>query len=333
MSKWRNILLNVLKIIFTLGIVIYLVNAGRINPEEIKKYGEKPQTLAFNLLLVLCLPFIGAIRWQGLLKALNIKLGFIQCLQLTWVGFFFSSFLPGAVTGDILKGYYLEKKIGRDSRRETVVSLLTDRICGVFGLVLLGGSAALLSFVFDFQLNDLAAGFGLLLIIGVLAIACFLAVIFFPWQSRDPIEALLTHLPLSRIFLRVYEGFRIFKNQPRYLFMALFYSILNHAIISTAIINVVWLFNSEIAAFSQLKVLPFAMVTTVIPVAPAGIGIGHAAFQSLYSLVGFSQGADAFNLFLALQLPVYLLGAVFYLSLKKDRGINDSAVKNYSAVQ
>lgn len=326
-------LLNVLKVFLTSGIVIYLVNAGRINPEEIEKYIERPQTFAFNLLLVLCLPFLGAIRWQGLLKALNVNLSFVQCLQLTWVGFFFSSFLPGAVTGDILKGYYLEKKIGRDSRRETVVSLLTDRICGVFGLVLLGGSAALLSFFFDFHLDDLAAGFGLLLVLGVLAITCFLAVIFFPWKSRDPIESLLASLPFLRIFLRIYEGFRVFKNQPRYLFLALFYSILNHAIISTAIINVVWLFNNEISALSQLKVLPFALVTTVIPVAPAGIGIGHAAFQSLYSLVGFFQGADAFNLFLALQLPVYLLGAVFYLLLKKEKGINDSAVENHSAVQ
>ena len=134
---------------------------------------------------------------------------------------------------------------------------------------------------------------------------------------RGPIETLLARLPFSKnLFTSLRRLSNFQKTAPLFIFGLVLFG-LNHAIISTAIINVVWLFNNEISAFSQLKVLPFAMVTTVIPVAPAGIGIGHAAFQSLYSLVGFSQGADAFNLFLALQLPVYLLGAVFYLLLKE----------------
>jgi glycosyltransferase 2 family protein len=331
MKDWRNIILNIFKIIFTIGIIFYLFNTGQINPEEIGKYKGSPKIFYINLFLIFLLPFLGALRWQGLLTALSVRLNYMQSLQLTWVGFFFSSFLPGAVTGDILKGFYLEKKIGRDSRRETVVSLLTDRICGVFGLILLGGTAAVFSFFLDFKFNDLAAGFGLLLILGVAAILVFLCVIFFPWKKEDPVEKILNYFPIAKIFLRVYHGFRAFKNHPRYLFLALLYSIINHSIIAVVIINAVWLFDNNIPAFLQLKVLPFALTTTVLPVAPAGIGIGHAAFQSLYSLVGFSQGADAFNLFLALQLPISLMGSIFYLFLRKGKEFTDSSAKTHLA--
>jgi hypothetical protein len=58
--------------------------------------------------------------------------------------------------------------------------------------------------------------------------------------------------------------------------------------------------------------MPIGLITTAIPLAPGGIGIGHVAFESLYQLVGVSGGADIFNIYIIVQLSVYLLGGIPY---------------------
>ena len=64
---------------------------------------------------------------------------------------------------------------------------------------------------------------------------------------------------------------------------------------------------------TQFFIMPIGLITIALPVAPGGIGIGHAAFESLYQLVGLSGGADVFNLYIIVQLAVYMLGGIPYL--------------------
>ena len=63
---------------------------------------------------------------------------------------------------------------------------------------------------------------------------------------------------------------------------------------------------------TQFFLMPIGLITVAIPVAPGGIGIGHAAFESLYLLAGYSGGADIFNVFVIVQLSVFLLGGIPY---------------------
>jgi glycosyltransferase 2 family protein len=57
-------------------------------------------------------------------------------IQLTLIGFFFSTFLPGAAGGDLAKLYYATRE--NESRRAEVATvLLFDRIIGLLSVVLL----------------------------------------------------------------------------------------------------------------------------------------------------------------------------------------------------
>ena len=62
---------------------------------------------------------------------------------------------------------------------------------------------------------------------------------------------------------------------------------------------------------TQLFLMPIGLITTAIPLAPGGIGIGHVAFESLYQLVGVAGGADIFNMYI-IQLAVYLMGEFLF---------------------
>jgi len=76
--------------------------------------------------------------------------------------------------------------------------------------------------------------------------------------------------------------------------------------------------TGESAPYSSIAtVFPIGNLTIMIPIAPAGVGVGHAAFEGLFKLVGLSQGATVFNLFLICTMAPCLLGVFPYLALRK----------------
>ena len=70
---------------------------------------------------------------------------------------------------------------------------------------------------------------------------------------------------------------------------------------------------SDLNLATQFFIMPIGLITIALPIAPGGVGVGHVAFESLYQFVGVSGGADIFNLFVIIQLSVYLLGVIPYL--------------------
>ena len=50
-----------------------------------------------------------------------------------------------------------------------------------------------------------------------------------------------------------------------------------------------------------------------IPIAPAGIGVGHAVFDTLFGLFGINNGASLFNIYLLAIVAESLTGAIPYL--------------------
>ena len=75
---------------------------------------------------------------------------------------------------------------------------------------------------------------------------------------------------------------------------------------------------SEMQLATQFFLMPIGLITIAIPIAPGGIGIGHVAFESLYLLASHSGGADIFNLFVIVQLSVFLLGGIPYFLLSGE---------------
>ncbi len=61
---------------------------------------------------------------------------------------------------------------------------------------------------------------------------------------------------------------------------------------------------------------PLGVLVTTIPVAPAGVGTGHAAFAWLFGLAGSPRGADVYTLFVITQLLVGAVGGIIYLGFK-----------------
>ena len=68
-----------------------------------------------------------------------------------------------------------------------------------------------------------------------------------------------------------------------------------------------------------LAFIPLGHMTLALPIAPSGLGVGHAIFQKLFEFSGISNGASLFNLFFIITLLVNLAGVVPYLLSRKNK--------------
>ena len=59
--------------------------------------------------------------------------------------------------------------------------------------------------------------------------------------------------------------------------------------------------------------IPIGFITTAIPLTPAGMGIGHAIFDELFSYFGIANGASLFNIYFIIMVLINLQGFWPYL--------------------
>ena len=91
--------------------------------------------------LLLGVPFvITAIRWRNLMRPQGIDMPLGKCLQLTFVGQFYSIILPGITGGDLVKIVYAARLTG--SKTKSFITIVLDRVIGLVALMVIAGTAA-----------------------------------------------------------------------------------------------------------------------------------------------------------------------------------------------
>ncbi|MED5515924.1 MAG: lysylphosphatidylglycerol synthase transmembrane domain-containing protein [SAR324 cluster bacterium] len=310
----KKILIILLKMLFVGSILVYLIQSDRLNFEKLMLFRDAPEILAGMItVFVLVVVPMASIRWWFLLRAIGLHVELKQAFILTWIGNFFNTSLPGAVTGDVVKGYYVIKAQQKEGRTRAFMTLIIDRFIGVFGLIVM----AFLSLVLNHELilsqerlHSLAWMITALFGCTVL----FYMIVMYPFKDgHDPFIKLFHFLPGKKLSLKVYSSFKSFQHQQTTLLLTLFLSIVLHTLIALIFFYLAHLMGiKEMELATQFFLMPVGLITVAIPLAPGGIGIGHVAFESLYQLAGFSGGADIFNLFIIVQLGVFLLGGIPY---------------------
>lgn len=319
---------TILKLCLTLGIIAFLVYSGRLNFNRLLLFLESPKILLTMLavLLLFSIP-LTAFRWWLLLRALGIKLPLKQAFLLTWIGNFFNTTLPGAVTGDLVKLYYLVKIEGSEGKTKAMMTWIIDRATGLFGLIVMAFFSLILNWQLIFSQVNLQplAWFIVILFAGI---AVFYTIILFPFaEGRDPFIRLFRKLPKSDLFLKVYNTFKLYQHHWRTLASTLLISIVVHSLSAFLFFLVARMMGmASIDMATQMFIMPIGLITTAIPVAPGGIGIGHAVFETLYLLIDISGGADIFNLFIVIQLAVFLLGGIVYFTYNSEYKVKSNSL-------
>jgi glycosyltransferase 2 family protein len=273
--------------------------------------------------------FLAALRWGILLEAQEIKLKPSRILQLQFVGNFFNIALPGAVSGDFVKAFYIAHEYP-GARSRAFGSILFDRILGLSALVIVALSALLIGLQ-HFIGSSMLAGIKVFVITAGLCVFTFYTYLFLMKENTDPVLKTLTLLErrpgkIGSVFgaiERVYLGIRVYHSERKIVLKALILSCLIHLLAGFACLCFAYaLGENQLPVNGVFVVAPLGLLVTAIPVLPGGVGTGHAAFSFLFHLLGSTSGADIFSYYVLVQLFVGAMGGIVYLRFKaKEKSV------------
>ena len=219
-------------------------------------------------------------RWWLLLRRLNVatvSLGY--AVAATYVGVFAGQVLPGAVGTDAVRGWLCYNRAA--SLRLTIMSLVTDRMLAIVGVVLMAGLAWFWHFeTFDDTLGRQIAALGVLV-----ALAGAGAIWLLPALTRFLARYWGRLLPLQDLT----AIFR-FTAVSRAGLAGLALSLVTMTMSVNATILFASGFGIALAPSAAYVAVPVAVLSSSLPISIAGWGVREASLS--YGLVLFGMAAE-----------------------------------------
>lgn len=315
----KTILINLLKILIAAALIGWLLNSGKLDFKLLASLKDYPVAVLLAVVLSVVNFWLVSFRWRSILTARSTAhIPLLGMLKITWIGQFFSSVLPGSVSGDLVKILYVQQFEKNNSKQFLFASILIDRVMGLSGLILLVGLSSL---CFSGHILENAPAMEPLLKFNyllVLAVVLSLGV-FLYWHNfvRNTLVTLQSKF-LPNLFgklINLWDDLVMIKSR---LVKAVCLSIIIQLIGVVIFWSLIYPFVGDHMDFVQaLAFIPLGLMALALPVAPSGLGVGHAIFQKLFEFSGIENGASLFNLYFVVTLVVNLIGVIPYLLNKK----------------
>ena len=313
----------ILKLGFAIGILYWLISNGKLDFKLLLKVANTPHLILAAFSLVVLQNIFNSLRWIEILKTqTNRTISKVIIIMINWIGLFFSTVLPGAVTGDLIKMFYLKTVDNTLTKTSMVLSVLMDRIFGLVSLLLLMGVVS--SFRYN-EISSIAPSVKHILNINFIILGFILiglSSFFLPRHIQEKMTALPKKLPyIGGHFDHLINCFWQIANCKKTLFSCIGFSLLSQSLGITAFYIISSPFYStQISLIDLFTFIPIGFVVTALPIAPAGMGVGHAAFDQLFQYFNISGGASLFNLYWIVFICNNLLGIIPYIILSKKQG-------------
>ena len=150
-KRIKNIAQLVLKILVTLA-AIYIV-VSKIDLHKLWMHIQDINLIFLSLALVVFVvaKIIEALRLNNYYRSIGVDLTEWQNIRLYWLGLFYNLFLPGGISGDGYKVYWLKNKKDADLKK-TIWATLINRLNGFLGiLILVVATAAMITLEYPYK--------------------------------------------------------------------------------------------------------------------------------------------------------------------------------------
>ncbi|HEX4925720.1 MAG TPA: lysylphosphatidylglycerol synthase transmembrane domain-containing protein [Bdellovibrionales bacterium] len=314
--KVRKHLTNAAKFLVAGALIVWLILSGRLDFNLLLKL-LTPYYIVCGFLIVFVSLASNNYRWLALLQGQGFKTDFGSTFRLTFIGMFFNIAMPGGVGGDLVKAYYVIKDHG-ERKMAAATSVLLDRLIGLFSMTCIGIVALAANFEFIRTRKEL-------MLLAGSTTALFLAFVFlfgtaFSRRVKRVILKVLRHVPAGGFLARFYDVLASYRAQPSALARAMAASLMTQILT----VSFFWLIGGALEARpiswdSYAFVVPLGLIAMAAPIAPAGIGVGQAAFFVLFNwYLGFESqlGPAAVTAYQIVSISWGLLGAYFYFRRK-----------------
>jgi len=309
------------KISLAAALLIWMISSGRLDLSRLAgTTAHWPQLVAIVTIYYVEI-YVMAWRWNLLLGEQGLELSSQQAFSLTMIGCLFNVVIPGMIGGDLIRGYYVGR-LAAGRTPEALTAILMDRVIGLLGLVVLTAAAGIGNFEMTMESRALEGVFLFAIVLaafGGLGLALVVATGGGPtvlersganrWVASS-IKAVASLAPYGR--------------NPRLLVIALGASVFNQALSCLAFYIAVQALQGPPIPWRYLFLLvPMGLMTSALPISPAGVGVGQAAFFTLFAIIPGSSGklgADAYTVLQLLLILVYSTGFYSYLAYKRAMG-------------
>lgn len=278
---------------------------------------EPVLTNAWVLVPLLGLTAVGATveaeRLRVLFRASGLNLTWGGAYRVVPVSTFFNFCIPGGTGGDVVKLYYLA--LANEKREiEVATVLVVDRAIALAAVLLF----VLLMAAVNYEVVVANATLRTLVVTFIGGLAALGVVVSLAWSTRLRstrfYDWLMERIPLSRYIRRVADALHRFRDRKRFLAAAALISLAGHmagavtfVLISSLVIPAApW----QLVAFLAMA----GMVANAIPLTPGGIGVGEAAFDHLFGLLGYAGGAALLLTWRVTMIPLAVVGATLYIT-------------------
>ncbi|MDB4678863.1 flippase-like domain-containing protein [Rhodopirellula sp.] len=307
---------------FTLPVVIIVFLLNQVEPEQWTQLAEQDKNyplLCVALLVAIFALSLSFVRWCFLVRCQGIDLSMLEAFRLGAIGYLFSFISVGSVGGDVFKAAFLAKR--RPGKRlAAVASVIVDRGCGLFALMLIVGIGLLFLEPRD-ESGSGASELDQIRRVTYLLLGLGTGVLFILVFGGRRVDRLISRFSgdhwLGRILDRVAPPLRMFHSHPIAFGCALLLSLVVQAAFPVSIFMIAKaLFADAPTMGEHYVIVPVAMLASALPITFAGVGVLEAALESLYQWIpAVPTAASGFLVavvFEIVRLVIAVIGTVFY---------------------
>jgi uncharacterized protein (TIRG00374 family) len=232
-----------------------------------------PAFLSFGLVLV-----CAAFRWQLLMRVQGISLSWFRVWQLVMIGMFYNLFLPGGTGGDLVKIFYAVREAPK-SKSAVFLSVVVDRLAGMFALILVS-SGVFLVFFKELTVLPMVRGFTVAVCVifaaTLVLVAVGLIVDRFHLASRIPAT-----MPGHAAILDTARAFSVYARDWKAVVAAVLISLPLNLFIFSGAIFAATAFPGNPGPAAMTSVIPVVNTISALPISLAGIGVREKLFSSM----------------------------------------------------
>ena len=293
-----------LKLVLLFIICFWIVKS--VNIKETINVLEKTNLIYFFIAFLLSnlSSIFLTIKWKRLSSPLKIKSSFFELLQLNYISIFYSSFLPGQSSGELIKGLRLAKK--ESSIQKVWIPIFIDKVTNLLIVLIIGFIAILSDRTFRtnktlvFAVSFLTAVFSLI------------TIILFSDNTRHFSNFLRDKLIKGLRFFRFktdqLESFSLsylenYKKHDLLMFETLIWSALIKLPHVLAFYFLALSLNMSLSIIQCAWLFSIVSIVTFIPISFSGLGVRESALIVILSNIGIER----FNS-LSLSLLIFLTG-------------------------
>lgn len=316
-----------LRPIIALTLLVLIFKLGLIDLDQLKSSLQNPLILISGLLFFTSHTLMMAFRWK-IVVGLEIIYPYAAALRQTFIGNFFNFFIPSGVGGDIVKALSLSEA-HKVTKKKSFSLIAIDRVIGLFCLILF----STLFLLFEYIMG-MPASIVQLFQISLVLLAIAISGLLFLYHSKKILPHITNKLQnkdQKKLRYRLISKLISFAQQLQSnIEKALHYRFLIRFILVSLIIQCLsigflytvttLLTQQSISFLIFLPLACFAFMASAVPLTPAGIGVGQAAFYFIFSTINIPTAVavtTAISLTQFFMLIVSLPGGYFFATSRK----------------